>query len=76
MKHYNKDPMNAGRGAGPYYKRSYKGNKKWMSKYDEDRDSKRQSEKSPYRSEKYKHTGDNMTYKNEKGIIIKKSKRI
>jgi len=76
MKNYKKDPMGMNRGAGEYYQRSYKGNKNWMSKYSEERDVKRETQKSPYQSDKYRHTGDNIKYVGKDGKLVNKGKKI
>ena len=72
LKYYKKDPMGKKRGPGNYYKRSYKGNKKYYSKYTEEADMKRKSKKTRYRGGSYRHAGDNGSYEGYK----KRNKRL
>ena len=59
LKYYRRDPMNKGRGAGYYYKRSHNGNTNWKSKFEATRDAVRKAHtKISVKSLRYQHTGD------------------
>jgi len=52
------DPMNKKRGSGFYYKRSYKGDTNWWSKYSGERDGQRKVSLTTKVTPRYAHSGD------------------
>lgn len=54
----SRDPMGMKRGKGFYYKRSYKGNTNWFSKYSGEIDGARRDSKKTNVKKRYDHAGD------------------
>ncbi|MGB9561292.1 MAG: hypothetical protein ACPL6C_00620 [bacterium] len=57
IRYYKRDPMGKRRGSGYYYKRSYKGTKKWYSKYNMFGDEKIRA-RHKGKGGRYRHAGD------------------
>lgn len=75
MRYFRKDPMRKGRGAGYYYRRSYKGTTRWLSKYSGKRDGQRK----PFTIHttlnwRYSQTADHSS-KKTKGAISPRAKK-
>jgi len=74
MRFFRKDPMRKGRGAGYYYRRSYKGTTRWLSKYSGKRDGVRKAGIHRNQQWRYAHTAD-YSAKKTKGAISPRAKK-